>query len=1301
MKKKVLTWSLVLTLIIACFPPLSVQAADDPSTYQIYYTFSDIQAEKGSADLRYGTNTNHISWQQLSTNDASRGVNANGIFYLARNEREGIQIFYYGTAEATRKKLSVTVSEFTNDDGVKLAHSVFKERYVTPLGLTFGNNALRLADPLVPYDGASVDLTAGENEMFYIEVRSKTDQPAGVYYANVTFADEDGVFRTNKIAAVVWDFALPQQHHASMILGLHNAASGYRTTSGFLRQNGVNFDQNGNILEEDKEKAYRIIAGWNEYLLDHGISPYEITYNLVDDDPKAAELAMADIRQKSFFVPLLSINSYNESYTSATIERINQYKQAIGTNQSLLSKAVFYVRDEVYLKTEEAKNILLNRLAAAGNAWPQVKRLVTYNGSDGTPQTVIDLMDTTKDIICVNTETLANTVIHDAYLNTFANKWRYYPGDNWHGTFELWLYGKSSVGQFRRKVFWEQHYNRENMLLYWNGAYYHKEFNVWENMELPISEGMQTGNGNGVLLYPGLAIGQDPETPIGSLRIKQIASGIDDADYLALAEEFLPAEEVPAWTSFFPEWEVMTMNWARIVLGNRLEQAAKDSQFTHSFSEWECLVEADSTHHGLETRTCTACGTVESRETEATHVPNPNRKLVSLAIVGDATVTTATSTYTCVATYDDNSTDEVQPVWTLSAYTYAGIDKTGGVLTNKNTGTVTRQVYVKAKYTEKGVTIDTSRLVKLQKPADGPAPETPSVTVAATDATAGEPGLADGTGTFTFTRTGAATAALTVNFTVSGTATAGADYASIGTSVTFAAGQATVTKTVTALADELAEGGETVTVTLATGTGYTLGSSKTATVTIKDVQSADPEPNPNRKLVSLAIVGDATVTTATSTYTCVATYDDNSTDEVQPVWTLSAYTYAGIDKTGGVLTNKNTGTVTRQVYVKAKYTEKGVTIDTSRLVKLQKPADGPAPETPSVTVAATDATAGEPGLADGTGTFTRTRAETAALTEKFTGGDMASDGTLDVTRDVAIYCSADGSVIYADVNFALAADAPVIELTITDEIPQGWSFVAGSVDGITGGAKTVQIMLENSDGVPSAFFYTLQADAATVATKSLLTSSNNPDENYYRLASNGFANLTLPELAIVANADFAYEEWSENAELYSPADGRLFRATDGVDAAFSWPLIEGAAGYRLVVATYDGEIVYDGLVDHAACTVRGLTAGSYAWNVTALGSEAGASATFHFAVTDDGGLPFILEAKADGDAIVLTIGEDAKAIDCDVFFYSLESGVWTNLKQLLQPVDRKTSIDLGVKASNGYLYIRPQDAENFVVLYIK
>ena len=109
-----------------------------------------------------------------------------------------------------------------------------------------------------------------------------------------------------------------------------------------------------------------------------------------------------------------------------------------------------------------------------------------------------------------------------------------------------------------------------------------------------------------------------------------------------------------------------------------------------------------------------------------------------------------------------------------------------------------------------------------------------TVTVAASDPTAGEHGTSCGTGTFTFTRTVPLTAALKVNFTVGGTATRGGDYISIGTTVVFAAGSATATKTVSVIDDRLVEGNETVGVTLANGTGYTVGSPSSATVTIKD-----------------------------------------------------------------------------------------------------------------------------------------------------------------------------------------------------------------------------------------------------------------------------------------------------------------------------------------------------------------------------------------------------------------------------------------------------------------------------------
>ena len=94
--------------------------------------------------------------------------------------------------------------------------------------------------------------------------------------------------------------------------------------------------------------------------------------------------------------------------------------------------------------------------------------------------------------------------------------------------------------------------------------------------------------------------------------------------------------------------------------------------------------------------------------------------------------------------------------------------------------------------------------------------------------------LEDGTPNliYTFTRTGATTNALTVNYGITGTATNGTDYATIGTSVTFAANSATATVTVNPTVDTTIENNETVALTLATGTSYTIGTTTAVTGTI-------------------------------------------------------------------------------------------------------------------------------------------------------------------------------------------------------------------------------------------------------------------------------------------------------------------------------------------------------------------------------------------------------------------------------------------------------------------------------------
>ncbi len=115
----------------------------------------------------------------------------------------------------------------------------------------------------------------------------------------------------------------------------------------------------------------------------------------------------------------------------------------------------------------------------------------------------------------------------------------------------------------------------------------------------------------------------------------------------------------------------------------------------------------------------------------------------------------------------------------------------------------------------------------------------PSVTIAATDASAAE--AASDPGTFRITRVGDATNALTVNYTIAAGAgqAVAADYtpALTGT-VIIPAAQSFIDITITPVDDILLEGDETVTLTLAADATYDLGAPVTATVTITDNETA-------------------------------------------------------------------------------------------------------------------------------------------------------------------------------------------------------------------------------------------------------------------------------------------------------------------------------------------------------------------------------------------------------------------------------------------------------------------------------
>ncbi|WP_147071152.1 Calx-beta domain-containing protein, partial [Microcystis aeruginosa] len=177
----------------------------------------------------------------------------------------------------------------------------------------------------------------------------------------------------------------------------------------------------------------------------------------------------------------------------------------------------------------------------------------------------------------------------------------------------------------------------------------------------------------------------------------------------------------------------------------------------------------------------------------------------------------------------------------------------------------------------------------------------PTITIAATDAAAGETatGVTANPGSFTLTRTGDLTQVLTVNYTVAGTGTKGTDYSNLTGTVSFAAGSATALVTITPIDDTLVEGNETAIVTLAAGTGYSVGTTNAATVTIAD--------NEVLPVITIAATDASAGETVTGTTANPGTFTLTRTGDLTQALTVN-YTVAGTGTKGTDYSNL-TGTV--------------------------------------------------------------------------------------------------------------------------------------------------------------------------------------------------------------------------------------------------------------------------------------------------------------------------------------------------------------------------------------------------------
>jgi len=159
----------------------------------------------------------------------------------------------------------------------------------------------------------------------------------------------------------------------------------------------------------------------------------------------------------------------------------------------------------------------------------------------------------------------------------------------------------------------------------------------------------------------------------------------------------------------------------------------------------------------------------------------------------------------------------------------------------------------------------------------------PTVKVQATDPSASETG--PDAGTFTFTRVGDTTDSLTASYAIGGTASANDYTPALTGSVSFSAGAASSTITITPIDDTLDEPTETLVLALSLDAGYTIGTPASATVSITDndlpavsVQATDPgasETGPDPGTFTITRVGDLAVAlTVNYTFGGTASTDD-------------------------------------------------------------------------------------------------------------------------------------------------------------------------------------------------------------------------------------------------------------------------------------------------------------------------------------------------------------------------------------------------------------------------------------------
>ena len=483
--------------------------------------------EDGSLTLFFGDNLT-----KKDQNDSTVDGGASDLIRLAKNEIEFTQFFL--TSDKNRSDLSVSATDFVSLKGGVMKSELLSEHYYDVQDAATGES-VRWADALPPASLYSFKLNANASQGFVIKAKSTADTPAGLYRAKISVKCGDRVVKRADVYARVWDFTLSDETACKSAFGLSS----------------YNIYLYHRLYDGDDGTLYR---AYYDFMLENRMSAYYLPYSVLDD---RADEYMSNPRVTSFMIdgrdhPNAGMTedtrgSMSDAELDAAYEKLSQ-------NPDWMKKGYFYYVDEPSTSSMAAEVAASAR--RLDEHFPEYRLTVPYFTNDlaGGDMTAylydcgVNLWTPLSDFWTApddyrpgaNIKFDGRTVLRYGsaekrfadYVAAGDELWWYvciipqYPYANFFSTYQ---------GTLTRVLFWQQYMYNVDGVLYW-------AVNDWQAGAEWRSMDCGFPYGDGRLLYCGAKYRING--PISSIRLEIIRDGIEDFQYLKMAEEALGKDEV-------------------------------------------------------------------------------------------------------------------------------------------------------------------------------------------------------------------------------------------------------------------------------------------------------------------------------------------------------------------------------------------------------------------------------------------------------------------------------------------------------------------------------------------------------------------------------------------------------------------------------------------------------------------------------------------------------------------------------------------------------------------------------------